>query len=198
MRPRSGKICSVAIARRALMTQSELSSKHRNISQFSIRDVLVVILVVAVLLGGMRAFHGELGSGELCLAFVAGLSTLIASWFGLLRWPWLVGFVFAFVGTFLLVPIPATPSIHLALAGTISVVYAVAGCPVIIVKDSKRRLWPWMLGSVSCFAASALFTPPDPLSMLFVATPLSFGFILIALGWKKTQRCHDDPKVVDA
>jgi Sec-independent protein secretion pathway component TatC len=54
----------------------------------------------------------------------------------------------------------------------IVILLAVAVVLWLLGKHGRR----WMIGIVPCFAAAALATPADPVSMLVVALPLSLAF----------------------
>ncbi len=157
-------------------------SSHR--WQYSLRDMLLVMLGLSVLLGTGRAFGGLLGRMELGLVLIAGMSVYIAGIFTRIRWPWLLGLVLLFLTGWFSTPSGWPLRLRFLHPGVASAVYAAAGVPVILASRPGEKRWPWMLASVACFVAPALVTPPDPLSMLIAAAPLCLCYTLVALAWR--------------
>ena len=61
------------------------------------------------------------------------------------------------------------------------VVTAFVGVPVVVVAVLTRHRW--VLGILGCFALAAAATPPDLVSMLLLAVPLSGIYTLAAVAW---------------
>lgn len=160
-------------------------SMHR--WQFTLREILLVTLGLSVLLGTGRAFGGLLGPMEFGLVLLAGMSVLAAGIFSRAGWPWLLGLVYLSLAAWFLTPWGWPLSRRFLPAGLVSGVYAAAGVPVILVSRPGEKRWPWMLGSVACFVAPALVTPPDPFSMLIAAAPLCLCYTLVTLAWRKRK-----------
>jgi hypothetical protein len=119
------------------MTQPQPSQKGAQAStrrwQYSLRDMLAVMLALSVLLGAWRGFGGGVGAGELGLLIIAGTSLLLSGTFKRIRWPWFLGLVLCFLAVwFLLLFTPPVRLLKYMIAGSVSGVYVAAGLPVLI------------------------------------------------------------------
>ena len=84
----------------------EASPRERRRSQYSLRTVLAVILLLSLLLAGWRVSGGVAGGLELVLLVVAAVSVMAGASLG---WPWNLGIVVCMiVAVFYTPPDPIT------------------------------------------------------------------------------------------
>lgn len=152
--------------------------------QFSLWDLLMLTLAVSGLMAAQRTFQGRLGTIELAVIILAGISILAAGIPSRARWPWYLGLVFCLVAVWLQ---RLQLGVKLGVAGALGAVYVMAGLTVVFptARTGERRLR--MSGAFGCFVAAALITPSDPASMLLVAAPLCLCYLVVAIAGRKRR-----------
>ncbi len=153
--------------------------------QFSLWDLMVLMLAVSGLLAAKRTFQGDLGPSELALIFLVGISVLASGIPSRARWPWYVGLVFCLVAVWHLVPGP--PQVKGIVAGLVSGVYVLAGLPLVWPRARVGPRWPHMQGAFGCFLVAALITSGDAPSMIMVAVPLCLCYLVVTIAGERRQ-----------
>ncbi len=153
--------------------------------QFSLWDLMVLMLVVSGLLAAKRTFEGHLGPSELALIILAGVSVLASGITSRARWPWYGGLVFCLVAVWCLVPGP--PRVKGIVAGLVSGVYVLAGLPLVWPRALAGPRWPHMQGAFGCFLVAALITSGDAQSMILVAAPLCLCYLAVTIVGQRRQ-----------
>ena len=151
--------------------------------QWSLRDQFTLVLVCCVMLTLIRVFEGAVGLAELASLAIATISAFTVGFYKRFGCLWLAGPLLLLIpGMLLFTPIPFMT--RLGLGALSAGVYILAAIPIVCATKTAGKLWPWMVGSIACFAVAMLITPPDPISMLFVVLPLFICYIIVAIAWR--------------
>jgi hypothetical protein len=70
--------------------------------------------------------------------------------------------------------------------------FAVLGIGVPCVLVGALSGWPRCLGVIACVFIGALLSPPDPLSMLILAVPLSCVYCIVVAVWCASRKRRDE------